>query len=53
MGVDGVVVFIEFPLVQCKSSHGTFVSDIENYVIIGWNSVVQPLYFGWERRHAS
>ena len=42
LGINLVVALIERPLVQRQGSHGTLVSQVQDNVIIGWQSGAHP-----------
>ena len=42
LGINLVVALVERPLVQRQGSHGTLVSQVQDDVIIGWQSGAHP-----------
>ena len=45
LGINLVVALVERPLVQRQGSHGTLVSQVQDDVIIGWQSGAYPEEF--------
>ena len=50
LGVDLVVAGIQVPLVERQGCHSTLVADIENHVVVGWQTVSEPLQFSYGSR---
>ena len=50
LSVDLVVAGIQVPLVERQGCHSTLVADIENHVVVGWQTVSEPLQFGYGSR---
>ena len=48
--VDAVVVAVKLPLVQCQGCHSTLVTNIENNMIVGFHTIMEPLDFGGHQR---
>ena len=48
VGIDGVVVSVEVPLVQGECGHCALVADVEDDAVVHRHALVEPFYFRWD-----
>ena len=53
LGINLVVIAIKLPLVQGQSGHSALVTNVENDVVIGLQTIVEPLNLWWHQREVS
>ena len=53
LGVNLVVIAVELPLVQSQSSNCALISDVENNMVVGLQTIVIPFYLWWHQRWIS